>query len=69
VNGHPLRSAFVTSFLDSLPEIGGKRPTCSADVGYRADLVAKVENRTTLEISRKLIFGLLRRYVAFQRYY
>jgi hypothetical protein len=34
-----------------------------------ADIVAKVENRTTLKISPKLIFGLLCRCVAFQRYY
>ena len=34
-----------------------------------ADIVAKVENRTTLKISRKLIFGLLYRCVAFQRHY
>jgi hypothetical protein len=35
----------------------------------RADIVAKVENRTTLQISRKLIFGLLCFCVAFQRRY
>src|SRR5258707_15603233 len=34
-----------------------------------ADIVAKVENRATRKISRKLIFGLLRRCVAFQRHY
>jgi hypothetical protein len=34
-----------------------------------ADFVAKVENRTTLKISRKLIFGLLCRCAAFQRRY
>ena len=34
-----------------------------------ADIVAKVENRTTLKISRKLIFGLLCCFVAFQRHY
>jgi len=34
-----------------------------------ADFVAKVENRTTLKISRKLIFGLLCCCDAFQRYY
>jgi hypothetical protein len=33
-----------------------------------ADFVAKVENRTALEISRKLIFGLLCCCVAFQRH-
>ena len=31
--------------------------------------VAKVENRATRKISRKLVFGLLRRCAAFQRYY
>src|SRR5882672_3666061 len=34
-----------------------------------ADIVAKVENRTTLEISLKLIFGLLSYCFAFQRRY
>jgi hypothetical protein len=34
-----------------------------------ADIVAKVENRTTQKISRKLIFGLLCCRVAFQRHY
>ena len=33
---------------------------------YCRDTVAKVENRATPKISRKLIFGLLRRCVAFQ---
>src|SRR6476646_2441933 len=33
------------------------------------DIVAKVENRTTLRISRRLIFGLLCCCVAFQRHY
>ena len=33
---------------------------------FRDDIVAKVENRATRKISRKLIFGLLRRCVAFQ---
>ena len=33
------------------------------------DIVAKVENRTTLKISRKLIFGLLCCCDAFQRHY
>ena len=34
-----------------------------------ADIVAKVENRATRKISRKLIFGLLYRCIAFQRHY
>src|SRR5271156_889969 len=33
----------------------------------RADTVAKVENRSALKISRKLIFGCLRDCVSFQR--
>jgi hypothetical protein len=36
---------------------------------FSADIVAKVENRTTLKISRKSIFGLLCCCVAFQRHY
>jgi hypothetical protein len=50
------------------PVLGDK-----AEVGFQArqgqllaDIVAKVENRTTLKISRKLIFGLLSGCVAFQ---
>src|SRR5258707_3033662 len=34
-----------------------------------AAIVAKVEHRATRKFSRKLIFGLLRRCVAFQRHY
>jgi hypothetical protein len=34
-----------------------------------ADIVAKVENRATPKISRKLIFGFLNRCVAFQHCY
>jgi hypothetical protein len=40
-----------------------------SDVSFGSDIVAKVENRTTLKISRKLIFGLLCCCVAFQRHY
>ena len=36
---------------------------------FGGDIVAKVENRTTLKISRKSIFGLLCCCVAFQRRY
>ena len=39
-----------------------ERPLC-------ADIVAKVENRATRKISRKLILALLPRCVAFQRQY
>src|SRR5438552_8943261 len=35
---------------------------------FRADIVAKVENRTTPKSSRKLIFGLLCRCAAFRRH-
>jgi hypothetical protein len=38
----------------------------NADFRSSLDIVAKVENRATRKISRKLIFGLLRRCVAFQ---
>jgi hypothetical protein len=41
----------------------------AADVGCSGDCVAKVENRTALKISRKLIFRLLCCCVAFQRHY
>ena len=41
----------------------------SPDVRFRGDIVAKVENRATRKISRKLISGLLRRCVAFQRHH
>ena len=34
-------------------------PTLVVDVSVWVDIVAKVENQTTLKISRKLIFGLL----------
>ncbi len=50
------------------PPINGHRQ--SSPVGpFRADIVAKVENRTTLKISRKSIFGLLCCCVALQRHY
>jgi hypothetical protein len=38
------------------------------EVRLTPDTVAKVENRTTLKISRKLIFGLLCCCLAFQRH-
>jgi len=44
-------------------------PTGSDDVRSWGDCVAKVENRTTLKISRKLIFRLLCCCVAIQRRY
>jgi hypothetical protein len=43
----------------------GRSPIGPFQLG--ADIVAKVENRTTLKISRKLIFGLFCCCVAFQR--
>jgi hypothetical protein len=39
------------------------------NVSFAPDIVAKVENRTTLKISRKLIFGLLCCCDAFQCHY
>jgi hypothetical protein len=48
--------------------VSGHRQAVSA-CPKSADIVAKVENRTTLKISRKLIFGLLCCCVAFQRHY
>jgi hypothetical protein len=39
------------------------------NVRYWRDSVAKVENRTTVKISRKLIFGLFCCCVAFERHY
>ena len=43
--------------------------TGSFDVRFAPDTVAKVENRITLKISRKSIFGSLCCCVAFQRHY
>jgi hypothetical protein len=40
----------------------------SSEVRFWVDIVAKVENQTTLKISRKLIFGLLCCCLAFQRH-
>ena len=51
----------------SAPNNGHRATT--APCPFRADIVAKVENRATRKISRKLIFGFLRRCVAFQRHY
>ena len=52
---------------------GGKAPIAAqcANTSSQllADIVAKVENRTTVKISRKSIFGLLCCCVAFQRHY
>jgi hypothetical protein len=44
---------------------GALQPPCP----HCADIAAKVENRTTLKISRKLIFRLLCCCVAFQSHY
>jgi hypothetical protein len=43
------------------------KPFAAVQGLFLADIDAKVENRTTLKISRKLIFGLLCCRVAFQR--
>jgi hypothetical protein len=56
----PIKSRFQSVQLTSFPT-----NTCP----LLADIVAKVENRTTLKISRKSIFGLLCCRVAFQRHY
>src|SRR5471030_2897342 len=53
--------------LRSTSDNGHQQPGPVGPVG--ADFVAKVENRTALKISRKLIFELLRCWVAFQRPY
>ena len=45
------------------------RYRCRASACLECADIAKVENRATRKISRKLIFGLLRRCVAFQRHY
>jgi len=47
----------------------GSVQACARQVRCTFDIVAKVENRATRKISRKLIFGLLCRCVAFQRHY
>jgi hypothetical protein len=47
----------------------GSKARRGANVRFWADTVAKVENRTTLKISRKLIFRLLCCRVALQRRY
>src|SRR5215470_4024912 len=56
----PLHVCFVLSF--------GRQHTSPISTLW-ADFVAKVENRTTLKISRELIFVLLCCCVAFQRRY
>src|SRR5258708_38137390 len=50
-------------------ETGARVVLSKSECRLSADTVAKVENRATRKISRKLIFGLLRRCVAFQRHY
>jgi hypothetical protein len=55
----------------TFPHSQGSNPEvreCGREVGFTPDIVAKVENRATRNISRKLIFGLLRSCVAFQRH-
>src|SRR5439155_3715779 len=47
----------------------GRSKRLTAQCRKLADIVAKVENRISLKIWRKLIFGLLCRCVAFQRHY
>jgi hypothetical protein len=59
---HKARPDHVSNRSTSPPIVRGPLPKL-------ADIAAKVENRTTLQISRKLIFGLLCCCVAFQRHY
>jgi hypothetical protein len=59
----------VRSKLDQRPLLAQSRHSAERQYMLSADIVAKVENRTTQKISPKLIFGLLRRCVAFQRRY
>jgi hypothetical protein len=56
------------SVLSALSGYNGSRTSGPSDQ-LLTDFVAKVENRTTPEISRKLLFGLLYRYLALQRDY
>src|SRR4029078_3199720 len=60
LRGHMRPASYVPGELIPLP-LSGSLPELPD--------VAKVENRATRKISRKLIFGLLRRCVAFQRHY
>src|SRR4249919_469240 len=60
LRGHMRPASYVPGELIPLP-LSGSIPELPH--------VAKVENRTTLKISRKLIFGLLCCCVAFQRHY
>ena len=54
----------------SVPEVFSRRHSAAVHpLPLLADIVAKVENRTALKISRKSIFGLLCCRVAFQRPY
>jgi hypothetical protein len=60
------------AFALVVPDIGISHSCGGAirpDPAIKSGTVAKVENRTTLKISRKLIFGLLCCCVAFQRHY
>ena len=75
---NPLPMSFGMNFdvIETLPSAPGGAdrlgncasmwPICRLD---GADIVAKVENRTTLKISRKLIFRHLCCCIAFQRHY
>jgi hypothetical protein len=53
--------------MSDLPPINGHYAT-GPPLPKSADIVAKVENRTTQKISRKSIFGLLCCCGAFQRH-
>jgi hypothetical protein len=62
-----------TDLPPQLPEVryqGMSGPGSGMALGLSlTHFVVKVENRTTLKLSRKLTFGLLCCFVAFQRYY
>jgi hypothetical protein len=66
-----LPTAARESDLPDVRLVGSKAgPTApKSNFRFAPDIVAKVENRTSLKISRKSIFGLLCCCVAFQHHY
>ena len=62
------QSTLVAIGIGRHVRVGSKTEVAASrqDVRFAPDTVAKVENQATRKISRKLIFGLLRRCVAFQ---
>ena len=68
----PMLQNVKKALANSEPSTHGTKRTCrggSTRSALREIVLQKVENRTTLKISRKLIFALLYRYVAFQHRY